>query len=100
MKNNYIIYNIVVHTVNWFLLGFIGFLAFFLVINISPGPNYDGVKFVYIVTLVLIWSVNYWYQYYKNRKWILPIAGTILFVVIAFLLLGVVVPFLIEIIYF
>ncbi|MEH7254316.1 hypothetical protein V7111_19525, partial [Neobacillus niacini] len=90
---------IVVHTVNWLLLGCIGFVAFFSVVNISPIPSFNGVQFSSFITLLLIWGVNYWYQYYKKRKWILPIAGTFLFVVIALLLLGVVVPFLTDIIY-
>ncbi len=36
MKNNDTIYNIVVHVVNLLLLGAIGLLAFFSVVNISP----------------------------------------------------------------
>lgn len=98
MINNEKTYEIVVHMVNWLLLGFIGFIAFFLVVNISPAPQDYGLKFAYIIFMLLICCGNYWYQY-RKRKWILPITGTILFVVIAFFLLGVVAPFLADIFY-
>lgn len=99
MKNNDTIYEIVVHTVNWLLFGFISFIAFFSVVNISPGPHRYGLIFGYIITMLLIWGVNYWYQSYKNKKWIVLIAGTILYVVIALFLLVVVVPLSANIIY-
>ncbi|BAC12725.1 hypothetical protein ACFQ4N_04090 [Oceanobacillus iheyensis] len=99
MKNNDTIYGIVVHTVNWILLGFIGFIAFFLVVNISPGPKPYGLIFGYIIVMLLIWGWNYWYQSYKKRKWIVLTVGTIFYFVIALFLLGVVVPFLSKIIY-
>lgn len=98
-KNNVTIFEIVVHTVNWLLFGFIGFIAFFSVVNISPGPKPYGLIFGYIIIMLLIWGVNYWYQSYKKRKWIVLIAGAILYVGIALFLLGVVVPFLAKIIY-
>ena len=99
MKNNYNIYNIVVHVVNLILLGAIGFLAFFSVVNISPvqDPISDMLKFGVIVFLLVMWAVNYWFQY-KKKKWILPIAGTILYVAIALFVGGVVMPFLRHII--
>ncbi|SDN90652.1 hypothetical protein [Bacillus sp. OK048] len=56
MKNNYDIYNIVVHTVNWLLLGCIGFVAFFSVVNVSPIPSFNGVQFSSFITLLLIWG--------------------------------------------
>ncbi|WP_057763096.1 hypothetical protein [Cytobacillus praedii] len=73
-------YNIVVHVVNLILLGAIGFLAFFSVVNISPAqdPISDIFKFGLIGFLLVMWAVNYWIQY-KKQKWILPIAGTILY---------------------
>lgn len=99
MKNNDNIYEIVVHVVNWLLFGFISFIAFFSVVNISPGPQHYGLIFGYIITMLLIWGVNYWYQSHKKRKWIVLIAGTILYVGIALFLLGVVMPVLAKIIY-
>lgn len=99
MKNNDTIYEIVVHVVNWILFGFISFIAFFSVVNISPGPQPYGVIFGYIIIMLLIWGVNYWYQSYKKRKWSVLTAGTILYVVIALFFLGVVVPVLAQIIY-
>lgn len=49
MNNNS--YNIVVHVVNLILLGVIGILAFFSVINISPAqdPIFDIFKFCLLV---------------------------------------------------
>ena len=98
MNNNS--YNIVVHIVNLILLGAIGFLAFFSVVNISPAqdPISDIFKFGLIGFLLVMWAVNYWFQY-KKQKWILPIAGTILYVAIALFVMGVVMPFLREIVY-
>ncbi|WP_066309561.1 hypothetical protein [Bacillus sp. FJAT-29814] len=95
MKNNYNIYNIVVHVINLILLGTIGFLAFFSVVNISPAqdPISDMFKFGLIAFLLVMWAVNYWFQY-KRQKWILPIAGTVLYVAIALFVMGVVMPFL------
>jgi hypothetical protein len=101
MKNNYDIYYIVVHVVNLLLLGGIGFLAFALAINISPPgpiPNFDALKFGLLVFLTVMWAINYWYQY-KKRNWILPIAGTVLYIAIALFIMGVVMPFLYEIVY-
>lgn len=98
MKNNDTIYGIIVHVVNWLLLGFIGFIAFFSVVNISPTPSPYGLLIGYDLIMLLLWGVNYWYQY-KKRKWILLIAGTILYAAIALFLLGVVVPFLTKIYY-
>lgn len=97
MKNKNTIYNIVVHIVNLFLLGFLGFIAFFSIVNISPTPTPYGLLFGYDLIMLLIWGVNYWYQYNK-RKWTVLIAGTILYVVIALVLLGLVVPTLAKII--
>ncbi|GGN55210.1 hypothetical protein [Oceanobacillus indicireducens] len=97
-EKNVTFYEIVVHVVNWLLLGFIGFIAFFSIVNISPAPRPYGLLIGYDIITILLWGVNYWYQY-KNRKWIVLIAGTILYVVIALLLLGVVVPFLTDIFY-
>ena len=96
MKNNYNIYNIVVHTVNLILLGAIGLLAFFSVVNISPNRDSDMFGFGIIVFLLVMWAINYWFQY-KKQKWILPIAGTVLYVAIAFFILDVGLPFLREI---
>ena len=99
MNNNS--YNIVVHVVNLILLGAIGFLAFFSVVNISPpvqDPISDMFKFGHFVFLLVMWAVNYWFQY-KKQKWILPIAGTILYVAIALFVMGVVMPFLRDIVY-
>lgn len=95
MKNNY---NIIVHVVNLLLLGAIGFLAFFSVVNISPVQESDMFKFGLIVFLLAMWAVNYWFQY-KKQKWILPIAGTVLYIAIALFVLGIVMPFLNEIVY-
>ncbi|MFD1848864.1 hypothetical protein [Oceanobacillus bengalensis] len=97
MNNNS--YNIVVHVVNLILLGAIGFLVFFSVVNISPAqdPIGDMFKFGHTVFLLVMWAVNYWFQY-KKKKWILPIAGTILYVAIALFVMGVVSPFLRNII--
>jgi uncharacterized membrane protein YidH (DUF202 family) len=94
MKNNFGMYNMVVHTVNLLLLGCIGFVAFFSVVNISPVSNLTVGFLVSIFALLLIWGINYWYQYKKKGKWILPIAGTILYIVFALLLFGVILPFL------
>ncbi|WP_249870728.1 hypothetical protein [Oceanobacillus saliphilus] len=98
MKNNDTIYEIVVHVVNWLLLGFLGFIAFFSIVNISPAPRPYGLLIGYDFIMLLIWGGNYWYQY-KKRKWIVLIAGAILYVVIALLLLGVAVPLLAKLIY-
>ncbi|MBD8034794.1 MULTISPECIES: hypothetical protein [Solibacillus] len=95
MKNNY---NIIVHVVNLLLLGAIGFLAFFSVVNISPVQESDMFKFGLIVFLLAMWAVNYWFQY-KKQKWILPIAGTVLYIAIVLFVLGIVMPFLNEIVY-
>lgn len=100
MKNNYKSYYIVVHTFNLILLGAIGILAFFSVVNISPpvqAPIGDMFAFGLFVFLLVTWAVNYWFQY-KNKKWILPIAGTILYIGIALFVLDVVMPFLHDII--
>ncbi|TCJ01178.1 hypothetical protein [Cytobacillus praedii] len=93
-------YYIVVHVVNLILLGAIGFLAFFSVVNISPAqdPISDIFKFGLIGFLLVMWAVNYWIQY-KKQKWILPIAGTILYVTIALFVMGGVMPFLRDIVY-
>ncbi|MES1043436.1 hypothetical protein FOA22_02785 [Heyndrickxia oleronia] len=93
-------YNIVVHVVNLILLGVIGILAFFSVVNIGPAqdPIFDIFKFGLFGFLLVMWAVNYWIQY-KKQKWILPIAGTILYVAIALFVMGVVMPFLREIVY-
>ncbi|WP_342429967.1 hypothetical protein [Neobacillus sp. FSL H8-0543] len=98
MNNNS--YKIVVHVVNLILLGAIAFLAFFSVVNISPAqdPISDIFKFGLIGFLLVMWAVNYWFQY-KKQKWILPIAGTILYVAIALFVMGVVMPFLRDIVY-
>ncbi|SES44498.1 hypothetical protein [Psychrobacillus sp. OK032] len=98
MNNNS--YNIVVHVVNLILLGAIGFLAFFSVVNISPpvqDPISDMFKFGLFVFLLVMWAVNYWFQF-KKKKWILPIAGTILYIAIALFVGGVIMPFLREIV--
>lgn len=97
MKNNDTIYNIVVHVVNLLLLGAIGLLAFFSVVNISPNKNLASgmIAFVTLVFLTAMWAINYWFQF-KKRKWILPIAGTVLFVAIAFFILDVGIPFLYD----
>ena len=98
MNNNS--YNIVVHVVNLILLGAIGFLAFFSVVNISPpvqDPISDMFKFGLFVFLLVMWAVNYLFQF-KKKKWILPIAGTILYIAIALFVGGVVMPFLREIV--
>jgi len=93
-------YYIVVHVVNLILLGAIGFLAFFSVVNSSPAqdPISDLFKFGLLGFLLVMWAVNYWFQY-KKQKWILPIAGTILYVAIALFVMGVVMPFLRGIVY-
>lgn len=99
MKNSYLT---VVHVLNLLLLGAIGFVAFALVINISapgPIPNFEVLKFSYLIFLLVMWALNYWFQL-KKRKWILPIAGTILYVAIALFVLGVVMPFLYDNVYF
>lgn len=98
MKNTYLV---TVHVLNILLLVGIGFLAFALVINISepgPIPNFDILKFALLIFLLAMWAINYWFQY-KKQKWILPIAGTILYIAIAFFVMGVVMPFLYEIVY-
>lgn len=88
------------HVVNLILLGAIGFLAFFSVVNISPAqdPISDIFKFGLIGFLLVMWAVNYWIQY-KKQKWILPIAGTILYVTIALFVMWGVMPFLRDIVY-
>ncbi|MCG7344458.1 hypothetical protein MHZ92_09955 [Sporosarcina sp. ACRSL] len=93
MKNKDTVYDIVVHTVNLILLGAIGFLAFFSVFNISPNKDMTSgmVALVTLTLLTVMWAINYWFQV-KKRKWILPIAGTILFVAITFLILDVGIP--------
>lgn len=98
------VYNIVVHVVNLILLVFVGFIGFALLINISapgPIPNFDILKFCFLVFLLIMWTVNYWYQYYKikNRKWFLPVIGAVVYLAIAFFVMGVVMPFLYEIVY-
>ncbi|MFJ5771659.1 hypothetical protein [Psychrobacillus sp. NPDC093180] len=96
MNNHY--YNIVVHVVNLILLGAIGILAFFSVVNISPpvhDPISDIFKFGLFGFLLVMWAVNYWFQY-KKQKWILPIGGTILYIAIALFVMGVIMPFLRE----
>ena len=98
MKNKGTIYYIVVHTVNLILLGAIGFLAFFSVVNISPpvqDPIGDMFAFGLFVFLLVMWAVNYWFQF-KKKKWILPIAGTILYIAIALFILDVGIPFLYD----
>ncbi|PAE29612.1 hypothetical protein CHI07_08325 [Paenibacillus sp. 7884-2] len=97
MKNKDTIYDILVHTVNLILLGAIGFLAFFSVVNISPhrDPISDLFGFGTIIFLTVMWAINYWFQF-KKRKWILPIAGTVLFVAIALFILDVGIPFLYD----
>lgn len=96
MNNNS--YNIVVHVLNIILLGAIGLLLFISVVNISPAQDPIGAmfKFGHIVFLLAMWGVNYWFQY-KKKKWILPIAGTILYVTIALFVMGVVSPLLRDI---
>src|SRR5690606_10751953 len=91
------IYYIVVHTVNLILLGAIGLIAFFSVFNISPNqnPTSNMVAFVTVVFLTVMWAVNYWLQV-KKRKWFLPIAGTVLFVAIAYLYLELGISFLYD----
>ncbi|RDW20067.1 hypothetical protein CWR48_04910 [Oceanobacillus arenosus] len=98
MKNNLSIYNIVVHVVNLVILGAIGILAFFFVVNISPNktPTSDMVAIISIVFLTVVWAINYWLQF-KKRKWFVPIAGTVLFVVIAYLYLDVGIPFFYDV---
>ena len=93
-------YNSVVHIVNLILLGAIGFFAFLSVVNISPAQDTvsDIFKFGLISFLLIMWAVNYWFQY-KKQKWILPIAGTILYAAIALFVIGVVMPFLRDILY-
>lgn len=93
MKNKDTVYDIVVHTVNLILLGAIGLFAFFSVVNISPNKNMTSgmVALVTLTLLTVMWAINYWFQV-KKRKWILPIAGTILFVVITYLILDVGIP--------
>ncbi|KGR77036.1 hypothetical protein [Ureibacillus sinduriensis] len=53
--------------------------------------------FVFFVFLLVMWAVNYWLQY-KKKKWILPIAGTTLYIAIFLFVGDVVMPFLREII--
>jgi len=95
MNNNS--YNIVVHVVNLILLGAIGLLAFFSVVNISPvrDPISDMFGFGTIVFLTAMWAINYWFQF-KKKNWILPIAGTILYIAIALFILDVGIPFLYD----
>lgn len=91
-------YNIVVHILNLILLGAIGIFAFFSVVNIRPpvqDPISDIFKFGLFGFLLVMWAVNYWFQY-KLQKWILPIVGTILYFAIALFVLVVVLPFLRE----
>ncbi|BDH63572.1 hypothetical protein MTP04_37020 [Lysinibacillus sp. PLM2] len=98
MNNNS--YNIVVHIVNLILLGAIGFIAFFSVVNISPpiqDPTSDMFSFGFLVFLLVMWTVNYWFQF-KKKKWILPMAGTVFYIAIALFVGGVVMPFLRDII--
>ncbi|OZU87045.1 hypothetical protein CIL03_18620 [Virgibacillus indicus] len=98
MKNKGTIYYIVVHTVNLILLGVIGFLAFFSVVNISPNKNLTSgmIAFVTLVFLTAMWAINYWFQV-KKRKWIPPIAGTALFIAITLLILDVGIPFFYDV---
>ncbi|MBD1224327.1 hypothetical protein [Virgibacillus halodenitrificans] len=98
MKNKDTIYDIVVHTINLILLGAIGFLAFFSVFNISPNKNMTSsmIAFVTLTLLTVMWAINYWLQV-KKRKWVLPIAGTVLFVAISFLILDVGIPFFYDV---
>ncbi len=73
MKNTY---RIVVHVVNLLLLGGIGFLTFGLLINISePGvvPNFGPTDVVYILTLLVLWVINYWYQTKKKSGFYLSL---------------------------
>ncbi|MEI3596590.1 MULTISPECIES: hypothetical protein [unclassified Oceanobacillus] len=101
MRTNVTIYEIVVHAVNWLLLGLVGFVAFGLLINISepgPVPNFGIIDFLYLIFLLAMWGLNYRLQL-KIRKWYLPLVGTILFITIGLVVLGVVVPFLNHMIY-
>lgn len=94
-------YLTVVHIVNLLLLGLIGFVALGLVVNISepgPIPNFDIIKFLYLIFLLVMWGLNYWLQLVR-RKWFLPIAGTVLYIAVALFVMGVVMPFLYDIIY-
>lgn len=93
MKNKDTIYSVVVHTVNLILLGIIGLMAFFTVFNISPNRDYTSgmIGVVTIIFLTVMWAINYWLQV-KKRKWIVLIAGTVLYVAIAFLYLDVGIP--------
>ena len=98
MKNKDTIYSVVVHTVNLILLGIIGLMAFFSVVNISPNKSMTSgmVALVTLTLLTIMWAINYWLQV-KKRKWILLIAGTILFVAISLFILDVGIPFFYDV---
>lgn len=97
-NNNDTIYEIIVHAVNLLLLGCIGILAFFSVVNISPNqnPTSDMIAFITIAFLTAMWAFNYWLQL-KRKKWILPIAGTVLYVAISLFFLDVGIPFIYDV---
>lgn len=93
-------YHIVVHVVNLLLL--VAICLFFLIgsFSISP-PIEDPVGNVFkicsIVFMFGLWAVNYWFQYTRQRqRWILPLAGTVLYVAVVLFVLGIVFPFIVE----
>ncbi|MFD1173269.1 hypothetical protein [Oceanobacillus picturae] len=99
MKNAYLI---TVHVINLLLLGTIGFLGIGLFVNISEPdgiPTFNPIDIGILIFLLLMWVVNYWYQF-KNRKWIVLLSASLIFIVAASIIILVIMPLLFNFFYF
>lgn len=89
-------YNTFVHYVNFLLFGLLVIVTYLFLVSISLAPkdSFLALRVGYIIIMFLLWGLNYWYQFYKKRKWFMPIIGAILFVGIGMFIGGFVLPYL------
>ncbi|WP_248512142.1 hypothetical protein [Sporosarcina sp. NCCP-2222] len=91
-------FHIVLHAINLVLLAAICLFFLFGSFSISPpidNPIGDIFTYCSIVFMFGLWAVNYWFQYTRQKqKWILPVAGTVLYIAIVLFVVGIVFPFI------
>lgn len=95
-------YLIVVHVINLLLLWGLGFLGLGLFVNISDPdgiPIFNPIDVGLLIFLILMWAVNFRYQF-KNRKWTVLLFANLLFIVAVSIIILVIMPLLFKFFYF
>ncbi|WP_040982518.1 hypothetical protein [Oceanobacillus jeddahense] len=94
-------YLIFAHVLNIFLLFPVGFLGLLLFMNISePGniPPVSPIDIGIVITMLVMWTVSYWYQIWK-KEWGPLLVANLIFLVALFVLIVMIMPFLFDIFY-